>query len=481
MHLVWLVPGGPWARRPEPLVLGQDEGMALYDALRITRGEVMFRDFFQFHGPVYYYLHALLFAVVGPSFTAARVLFLLTTTASTCLLAAMVARAAGRPAGVLAGLVHATLLVALWPFAYPHWYAEAFALGGLYLVTRGDDLFGGALLGLSIFTIQSEGLPTLIGLAAAAAGPGLAARDLRATVARPAKILGGAALAIAPILIYFAARGAYGAMYYSMFRWPFENYHFENEGFYGFQTPEAIKSHQAILGQPWQALGIAALKLNLALPFLALAGAAVALPAAVWRIVTRRTQGWADILLAAGCIGGVSTLFLAPVRADFHHIAYGGPFGMLALSLAARRPRLRAPVTAVLGLAAALAVVTYAHKTVFTWSASRKLGDFAAEARKLGGAGAIARLPADATIVMGPMAGFYYFFQRDAAVPITHIPSSQEKFLTDAQWRWCADEIMAKQPAIVMLPARPWQQIIARRPELMLAYRPQGGMLVRAR
>jgi hypothetical protein len=224
-----------------------------------------------------------------------------------------------------------------------------------------------------------------------------------------------------------------------------------------------------------------ALKLNLALPFLALGGATIALPVAAWRIVTRRTEGWADILLAAGCIGGASTLFLAPVRADFHHIAYGGPFGMMALSLAARRPRLRAPVTALLGVAAALCVVTYAHKTVFTWSASRKLGDFAAEARRLGGAGPIARLPPDATIVIGPMAGFYYFFQRDAAVPITHLPSSQEKFLTDAQWRWCADEIVARRPAIIMLPAKSWQQIVARRPELLLAYKPQGGMLVRAR
>ncbi|HKA86813.1 MAG TPA: hypothetical protein VKE22_04070 [Haliangiales bacterium] len=486
LHLPWLVPGGPWARRPEALVLGQDEGMALYDSLRILRGEVMYRDFFQFHGPVFYYLHAALFFVVGPSFTAARVLFVLTTTTSTVLLAAMVARHAGRVAGVAAGLVHACLLVALWPFAYPHWYAETFALGGLFLITRErsgarGDVAGGALLGLSILTTQSTGLPALLAAAAAAAGPGLAARDLRRSLARPARILLGAVAGVAPLLVYLAAQGALGLLYYDMFRWPFENYHFENEGFYGFQTPEAIAAHRKLLGEPWATLGTLALRENLLLPFFALAGAAAAIPVAVWKIVRRQEDDWAPIVTAAACLGGVSTLFLAPVRADFHHIAYGGPFGLLALSLAARRPRLRPAVLATLCLAAALAVVTYAHKTAFTWSASRAKGSFRAEAEKLAGYAAIARaVPPDGTIVVGPMAGFYYFFLRDAAVPITHIPSTQDKFLTDEQWRWCAERIAALGPGAILLPPKPWRELVARRPDLRDRYRPQGELLVRS-
>src|SRR5262249_54779201 len=195
----------------------------------------------------------------------------------------------------------------------------------------------------------------------------------------------------------------------------------------------------------------------------------------------RQEDDWAPIVTAAACLGGVSTLFLAPVRADFHHIAYGGPFGLLALSLAARRPRLRPAVLATLCLAAALAVVTYAHKTAFTWSASRAKGSFRAEAEKLAGYAAIARaVPPDGTIVVGPMAGFYYFFLRDAAVPITHIPSTQDKFLTDEQWRWCAERIAALGPGAILLPPKPWRELVARRPDLRDRYRPQGELLVRS-
>src|SRR5262249_56137121 len=101
----------------------------------------------------------------------------------------------------------------------------------------------------------------------------------------------------------------------------------------------------------------------------------------------------------------------------------GGRVGRVGVGVGAGGPGLRPAVLATLCLAAALAVVTYAHKTAFTWSASRAKGSFRAEAEKLAGYAAIARaVPPDGTIVVGPMAGFYYFFLRDAAVPITHIP-----------------------------------------------------------
>ena len=137
LHLPYLLPGGPWARNPTPLILGQDEGTVLYDSHRIETGQVMYRDFFEFQGPVFYYLHAALFALIGgPSVLAARLLGLLISAAGATLLALLVARFAGRIAGVAAALIHACLLVAMWPFDYPHWLAEALAIGGLVLCAR---------------------------------------------------------------------------------------------------------------------------------------------------------------------------------------------------------------------------------------------------------------------------------------------------------------------------------------------------------
>ena len=78
-HLPYLFPGGPTACHSKPLFFSIDEGTVLYDSFRITCGEVMYRDFFEFQGPVFYHIYAGLFALTGPSLTAARALNLLIT------------------------------------------------------------------------------------------------------------------------------------------------------------------------------------------------------------------------------------------------------------------------------------------------------------------------------------------------------------------------------------------------------------------
>lgn len=181
-HVPYIAPGGPSACYPNPLFLVYDEGTVLYDSFRITCGEVIYRDFFQFQGPLFYHIYAGLFAVTGPSIAAARALNLLFTALSATFIALLVARSLGPVTGAGAAAVHACLLVPMYPYAYPQWLAETLAFAGIYLLATSSyrprrELAGGACLGLSALTIQSLGLPILAACMVALALPGIAQRS----------------------------------------------------------------------------------------------------------------------------------------------------------------------------------------------------------------------------------------------------------------------------------------------------------------
>lgn len=235
----------PPPRYTWPLKLVCDEGTVLYDSFRITSGEVMYRDFFEFQGPVFYYIHAGFFAVSGPSIPAVRALNLLVTALTATLIALLVARNLGPVAGAGAAAVHACLLVPMWPYAYPHWMAEALAFTGIYLLATNSgrlrrELAGGAYLGLSAATIQSLGLPILSACMAALAIPGIAQRSWRETWVRPLRVFVGASLGVAPLILYLGIVGALDPMWYAMFEWVFNHY---PEG----QKDAAIQGYGAFL------------------------------------------------------------------------------------------------------------------------------------------------------------------------------------------------------------------------------------------
>ena len=492
LHLVYLWPGGPWTRRTDALILGQDEGTVLYDSLRISRGEVMYDDFFMFQGPVFYYANAGLFLLTGgPSIGAARLLHLLWTAASAALLAVLVARYAGRLAGIGAALVHACVLVPMWPFAYSHWLAETLALAGLVFLTREetrprDQVLGGACMGLSLMTIQSVGLPVLVAAVGALAAPGLGARDWRAALRRPGLVLAGAAAAVGPIALYFAAHGALGDLYYAMFVWTKNNYR-AGQGqaiTYAWWVEEAVKMHRLHMAAPWRSLAVAGLRLTQYLPYASLAGAAVAAPIALWRLAKRR-EGYGFAIAAGVALAGCSPLWLAPLRPDLTHVAYVGSLGMVgaavALAPAVKRWRAaRVGATALFCAAGLAMLVNYGAKTALTWKASRKLGTWRQEALKLPNAARLAKLAGkDERIVVGAMSGFYYMYVRPAAVPFTYIPAGWVALFTEPQWRRLADAIVTRRPRAMSFIGKQWGEIVKRRPELEKLYRNEGGLLVR--
>ncbi len=491
IHLPYVAPGGPWASRVEPVKLGQDEGAVLYDSWRIERGQVMYRDFFEFQGPVFYYANAALFAVTGPGIEPARLLHLIVTAIGAALLALVVARFAGRGAGLGAAAIHACVLVPIWPFAYPHWMAEMFALAALAFLTRDaprkrDDVLAGGFLALAVLTIQSVGVPVLGAATACLALPGLARRDWRATLARPACLLGGAAVVGAPIALYFVFQHALGDLVWAMFTWPMTHYKLGQGAAtsYAWGIDASLAARAKLAFFP-DLVGSAALRVTWALPFFALGAAAVFAPVALFRLWKKRDD-FRGVIVAGCALAGVSPVWLAPIRPDLTHVAYLGSFGVLGAAalcgpLARRFRGAAIAVTAIFAVTGATMVAAYTVDTQMTWSASRAMKDWKGEALKLSGAAWMdEHLQPTDSIAVGAMGGFYYLYVRPAAVPNTYMPATYEHYLAESQWRWIADEVVKNTPAAMSLVGIQWDQLKKRRPELAQMYKAQNGLWVLA-
>ncbi len=140
-----------------PRAIGHsDESYILDPARRIVQGQAMYRDVFDCLTPGSFYLFALLFAVTGPSLTAARVLIALVNGASAWLVFRLGSAIGGRIEAALASVAFAVLCVPVWPFASPHWLSTCCALGvawtivGRRPVTIRRAVAAGVLAGLAI-------------------------------------------------------------------------------------------------------------------------------------------------------------------------------------------------------------------------------------------------------------------------------------------------------------------------------------------
>lgn len=465
----------------------RDEGVVLYDALRIARGEVMYRDFFEFQGPVFYYLYAGLLALTGPEVVAARLLQNVIAAVGAALLAVIVARGAGRAAGVAAAVVYGTMLVPLWPYAYPHWLALVFVLGALVLLGREEirpraEVGAGVLLALSAATIQSLGLPALVAAAAALALPGIAARKPRQALFRPARVLAGALAVFVVVAGFFAAQGALAELVYSTLVWPFGHYlegQKEAAGYAAFAA--RFLAEQTVAGWPWRWFGAAGIVVVIALPFLAVAAAVKV----AWALVSKvrvGASGFATERVLAVAMAAVLPVLAGAARQDLTHVGFVAAFGFCgagpileALGRLSERAR-RAGVRVLVALAVLMAL-NFGHKTLATWGVSRAYGGFAeAFAAQPSLVGLI--LPhtgADERIVVGvATAGWVYWHaERSSAVSFTYIPlhvEAQEGYFTKAMWQRLADQIVERRPKVLWLAQSQWTRVVARRPEIAQLY-----------
>ena len=492
VHLPYLVPGGPSPRYTWPLKLVIDEGTVLYDSFRITCGEVMYRDFFEFQGPVFYYLYAGLFAITGPSVAAARALNILVTAFTATIIALLVTRSLGLVVGAASAAVYACLLVPMWPYAYPHWLAETFALGGIYLlVTSGGrgrrDLAGGILLGLSAATIHSLGLPILAGSMVALAMPGIVQRSWKQASVRPLRVLVGASLGVIPFVAYLAAFQALHQMWYAMFEWVFKHY---PEG----QKDAAIRGYGAFLEsyiitharveRPWRDLAVIGLRSIKLLPLFAVCGAITAMVQAVIGL-KRQSLDDGNLIIGAAAIAATAPLLLGITRVDLTHVVFLGSFGLFGgaiafSSLVTWRPRFRLPLVIVCAIVGVLTITNLIAKTVMTYQASRKMQGWRGEVLKLGVARWIdTNVGPEERIVVSEMGGLQYLYIRRSAVGYTYVPSSTPKYFSEEQWRSLGKQILKALPPVVELTDAQWVEVTQRTAELKELYRRKDRLLLR--
>ncbi|MBM4307024.1 MAG: hypothetical protein FJ123_09840 [Deltaproteobacteria bacterium] len=478
VHVPYLAPGGPSTCYPNPLFLLIDEGTVLYDSFRITSGEVIYRDFFQFQGPVFYHIYAGLFALTGPSIAAARALNLLITAFTATLIALLISKSLGRVAGASAAIIHACLLTPMYPYAYPHWLAETFALAGIYLLATSSErpsreVVAGACLGLCAATIQSLGLPILVSCMIVLALPKIAQHRWRDAFIRPLRVFEGVLISILPFIIYLGIVRALNQMWYGVVEWVFNHYSegqadAVNQG-YGAYLNTFFVLHRSV-GQPWRTLAMIGLQFVKFLPVFAISGAIVATVQVIingWQ----QSKDYVYLMTGTTAITATAPLLLGITRPDMVHIAFLGSFGLCGAAIAFQpllnwKPRFRLLLTIAWVSVGILVIVNFSAKTVMTYRASREMKSWRGEILNLGIASWIdTNLGQDERIVTA-FGGLQYLYIRRAAVGFTYLPLDTPRYYNDDQWRNLGSQILKALPPVIEVTRGQWLQITQRTPAL---------------
>jgi len=261
--LPYTAPGGVGTQFANAPSFQVDEGTVLYDSLRVAHGQVPYRDFFEFPGPITFLFYGSVFRLFGPSLEAARWMSIIIMALGAALVAAIATRLAGRMAGLAAALIQTCAFVPSFPYAYTHWIAEAAGLTGLLLIgrenpRRRDDFVGGAFCAIALLTVQSVGLPLLVAAIGTVWLRGAAGRSVHQAIRRPMYVLLGGASILGATMLYFAAVGGLQQFLYCTWTWPLGRYALAQRGGmqYGFALDQGIAAH-ARVAAPLRAAAVA--------------------------------------------------------------------------------------------------------------------------------------------------------------------------------------------------------------------------------
>jgi hypothetical protein len=484
-------PGGVFAQHAKPLALRVDEGTVMYDSLRVAQGQVPYRDFFEFPGPMTFFYYGAIFRFIEPTLAAARWGNILLIALGAGLGAIVASRLAGRLAGIAVALLQVFAFFPCYPFAYTHWIAQVFGLAAVALIglerpKKSTDIVGGIFCGLSMMTILSVGLP----LWAAAIGTvwtrGAARRDLREALRRPAFVLFGGALVIGVLSTYFAILGALPQFIYCTWTWPLSQYAIgQGEGMnYGHALDAGLAAHSQ-LSEPLRTAASMTLKFVVGAPLGAAFAAVVIAIGSLVAIVRRRYEHTWRVVTGGMCFAAVFPPLVGKTRADVTHLGFVALFGLLTicafLHFFRRRLyflRIGAGALCICGL---IGLYTYGAKyqilrpTVHYTSFKE---EFEADYLSSGMMKVVHRNlsrhmdPKD-PIVIGLMSGYYYFFYRPCALPVTRLSSDPlNEYYTNSQLRTFGNDIMIHQPKVIgMWTPYQFYVLTKRVPQLLKMYR----------
>lgn len=305
-----------------------DEGSTAAQALRIVRGDLIYRDFFTVVTPFSFYTVAALFRMFGEQLMVMRWAALVTGVgiAFTALIVAR--RISAWPFAAAAALM---TTVWGWFLVTPNFYsleATLFALIALACYLHGHSsrwmLAAGIATGLTAMTKQNVGAYTAVALAIAIWASMIfdAAPRVRTRLRATGWLIAGIAIPVVPVLLWLLISGAGPYLYESWIYYPLVNY-----------TERFARPFPAFFplatDDPFDLWVKLVLYLPLAVYPLAIVAVAVLAYRARRGDATARVEGHAVMVTT---LLGLLTLLQAWPRADIPHILFGLPGTFIVLA-----------------------------------------------------------------------------------------------------------------------------------------------------
>jgi hypothetical protein len=204
-----------------PILLGGDQGFFWMYAERLLKGELPYRDFFQFTPPGTDVVYFAAFALFGARIwvTNAVVVVLGTALAGVCYCLAR--GLMSKASAALATAIWIVLVVGQALSGTHHAWSALAVMGAVVAVSRGDGppscgrfAIGGAFLGLASFFTQTQGLAGLVAFSVFAAGRAACGRASRRDAALSvAALWSGFAVTLASGIAYFILKVGAGPVW----------------------------------------------------------------------------------------------------------------------------------------------------------------------------------------------------------------------------------------------------------------------------
>ena len=455
-----------------------DEFTFMSDAARLGRGEVLYRDFFQFTAPLSVWLLALTFAFFGASLLVAHVLQSALVWAAAALAWAIARRLGAGPwTAWLPGVALALGLYPHYPGYNHHWVALPLVLTVLWagLGALADPhprrwAAAGALAGTVFTTIWLDGIVLLVAMAPfPLLVAWLAGDSLRAAWCRAGAFLAAFVVPSALAAAVLAAQGALGVALYDIFVWPLTFYRGGggvNDLAFATDLPQLLLPVKALPG--WYGRVVHYLLIYAFFGLAAMLAAGWGLGLLVRRL--REGPGLAPAQAELGLVGLAALGFLALStrgRADFVHVSmylvpalifltalvprwsarFSGP-GHLAVRA------LPAAALGVFGLTGALMVAKAVAADPGTWRSLTPPDARLRETPIIAWLTEHAR-PGDTMVAM-PAGGFYYFYGPPPATRNSYVLPPERGYTPEAQWREVGEEIARHRPRFVVIAPWPW-------------------------
>lgn len=298
-----------------------DEGELINDAVRVTQGQLPFRDFFEGMAPGTYYLLAFYFKLLGTTWFATRVSLLVTTVVMATALFYL-ARRLGREVGAAPVVFFVAVSYHSWNVVSHHMDSNAFALLSFVALvlwierqSRIALLLAGAGAGLTTCFLQPKGACLFLSF--------LVIAWLYARRWRPLAELTAAYAAVGlAILAWFAAQGGLKDLIYANLVWPLTTYRGVNAVYYGLGFRELYWKAWTESLVPALSPGVGIpLSVLLSLPFLVV----LAMPLLLGWLALRFRKTAFNRLTWPYWIAGCALFVSGMERKDLAHVVYGSP------------------------------------------------------------------------------------------------------------------------------------------------------------